>query len=214
MADDEHAGHLGAVYRAKRPEEIAEIYDRWAESYDAEMSTAGYRHPTICLALVARYLPRGSEPLLDAGAGTGLIGEWLRITGYPRVEALDISAGMLAVAKAKKVYSAIHHMALGRALPFADRAYAGVVSAGVFTSGHVGVEGLDELIRICRSGGVIVLTVKDVMWTGMFADRVNALQIEGLIEPAEVTAPYLSMPGEEATTPSRAVVLRVVNTTT
>ena len=55
------------------------------------MAVAGYRHPSICLALLARHLPRGSAPLLDAGAGTGLIGEWLGIMGYPHVEALDIS---------------------------------------------------------------------------------------------------------------------------
>ena len=213
MADIEHEGHLGAVYKASRPEEIADLYDRWADSYEAEMSTAGYRHPTICMALLTRYLPRGSGPLLDAGAGTGLIGEWLKITGYPRVEALDISAGMLAVARAKGVYAAIHQLALGQKLPFADGAFAGIVSAGVFTCGHVGVEGLDELVRICRAGGVIVLTVKDALWTGGFAARVKALQSEGLHEAVELTEPYLSMPGEAATTPSRAVVLRVLNTT-
>ena len=116
----------------------------------AEMSAAGYRHPTICLALLARHLPRGAAPLLDAGAGTGLIGEWLGIMGYPHVEALDISEGMLAQAARKGAYAALHRLALGGPLPFADGHFAGIVSAGVFTSGHVGAEGLDELIRICR----------------------------------------------------------------
>ncbi len=68
-------------------------------------------------------------------------------------------------------------------------------------------------MRICRAGGVIVLTVKDALWTGGFAARVKALQSEGLHEVVELTEPYLSMPGEAATTPSRAVVLRVLNTT-
>ena len=207
MTDPKHEGHLGAVYTATRPEEVARIYDGWASRYDAEMSRAGYRHPTICLALLTRYLPRDSEPLLDAGAGTGLIGEWLRITGYPRVEALDISEGMLAVARAKGVYAAIHQLALGQTLPFADDAFAGIVSAGVFTSGHVGTEGLDELVRICRPGGVIVLTVKDALWTEGFCSRVDALQAAGLVELVEQTEPYVSMPGEAATTPSRAIVL-------
>ena len=69
-------------------------------------------------ALLARHLPRGAAPLLDAGAGTGLIGEWLGIMGYPDVEALDISEGMLAVARAKGVYRALHVGVLGGALPF------------------------------------------------------------------------------------------------
>ena len=113
MTGSKHDGHLGAVYDAKEPEEVAGFYNLWAESYDADMAAAGYRHPAICMALLTRYLPRGAEPLLDAGAGTGLVGEWLGIMGYPRVEALDLSEGMLAVARKKNIYSELHQMALG-----------------------------------------------------------------------------------------------------
>jgi SAM-dependent methyltransferase len=209
MTDGKHSGSLSAAYAAKRPEEVAAIYDSWADTYDTDMSAAGYRHPTICLALLARHLPRGAEPLLDAGAGTGLIGEWLAITGYPRVEALDISQGMLDKAGAKGVYTALHRLAMGDTLPFADGAYAGIVSAGVFTSGHVGVEGLDELIRICRKGGVIVLTVKNTLWQAGFAERIAGLEAQGRLKRVEETAPYASMPGETDTVPSRGLVLRV-----
>lgn len=208
MAEGKHDGALGAVYDAKGPDEVAALYDRWADSYDAEMAQAGYRHPTICLALVARHLPRGAAPLLDAGAGTGLIGEWLGIIGHGHVEALDISEGMLARAAAKGAYKALHRLALGGPLPFADGHFAGIVSAGVFTSGHVGEEGLDELVRICRPGGAIVLTVKNTLWEKGFAARLAALAGQGLIAIAEETEPYVSMPGEVGTVPSRAVVLR------
>ncbi|RWB09625.1 MAG: class I SAM-dependent methyltransferase [Mesorhizobium sp.] len=210
VADSKHQGALGAAYAAKRPEEVAALYDRWSETYDADMSAAGYRHPTICLALLARHLPRGSAPLLDAGAGTGLIGEWLDIAGYPLVEALDISQGMLDQAARKGVYAALHCLALGGHLPFADDAYAGVISAGVFTSGHVGVEGLDELIRICRPGGVIVLTVKNTLWDAGFATRVGEIEAQGLVTRVEETRPYVSMPGEADTVPSRGLALRVI----
>ena len=209
MKDGKHNSALDAAYAATRPEEVAAIYDSWSETYDADMSAAGYRHPTICLALLARHLPRGAEPLLDAGAGTGLIGEWLAITGYPRVEALDISQGMLDKAGAKGVYTALHRLTMGDALPFADGVYAGIVSAGVFTSGHVGVEGLDELIRICRPGGVIVLTVKNTLWQAGFAERIAGLEAQGRLKRVEETAPYASMPSETDTVPSRGLVLRV-----
>ena len=209
MAEGDHDGALGAVYGAKGPEEVAALYDGWAEHYDADMATAGYRHPAICLALLARHLPRGAAPLLDAGAGTGLVGEWLGIVGYPEVEALDISEGMLARASVKGVYSALHRLALGGPLPFADGHFAGIVSAGVFTTGHVGVEALPELIRICRPGGVIVLTVKNTLWEDSFAARLAELEAQGVLSRVEETAPYVSMPGETGTVPSRGVVLRV-----
>lgn len=208
MSEGKHAGALGAVYDANGPQEVAALYDNWADSYDADMAVAGYRHPTIALALMARHLPSGATPLLDAGAGTGLIGEWLGIIGYPHVEALDISEGMLARAAAKGAYKALHRLALGGPLPFADGHFAGIVSAGVFTTGHVGPEGLDELIRICRAGGAIVLTVKNTLWEGGFAARVAELAAAGEVAIAEETEPYVSMPGEAGTVPSRGLVLR------
>jgi predicted TPR repeat methyltransferase len=202
-----HDGFLGAVYDAKGTAAVAELYNKWAASYDAEMAAAGYRHPSIALALLARHVPKGAAPLLDAGAGTGLIGQWLQIMGYPEVEALDISEGMLAVAKTKNCYGAFHVLGLGGPLPFADGQFAAIVSAGVFTSGHVGVEGLDELIRSCKRGGVIVLTVKGALWDDGFEGHVRA---DKRVRIVEVTEPYISMPGEVATTPSRGVVLRVM----
>lgn len=211
MTVNEHGGALGQVYDAKSPDEVAKLYDGWAATYDHEMSLAGYRHPTICLALLARHLPRGAAPVLDAGAGTGIIGEWLAIMGYPHVEGLDLSEGMLAKAGEKNVYAALHRLALGGPLPFAEGHFAGIVSAGVFTTGHVGAEGLDELIRICQPGGPIVLTIKDTLWLGGFRERIAELELNGRVEKVEETVPYVSMPGEAGTVPSRAVVLKVIS---
>ncbi len=205
-----HDGHLGAVYDAQTPEDVAALYDGWAETYDAEMSVAGYRHPSVALSLLTRFLPKGETPLLDAGAGTGLMGEWLGIVGYPQVDGLDISEGMLARAAQKGHYRALYKLALGGILPFEDEAYAGIVSTGVFTTGHVGAEALDELIRICAIGGVIVITVKDTLWNGGFQLRIDEMVGNGQIEMLDETAPYASMPGEVGTIPSRAIAFRVL----
>lgn len=207
MADKTHDGHLGAVYGATGAAEVAAAYDTWAESYEEEMRQAGYRHPSVALALLARHLAPGAGPVLDAGAGTGMVGEWMGIVGYPDIEALDISAGMLAVAARKGVYGKLHNIALGGTLPFADGAYAGVICTGVFTTGHVGFEALPELVRITRPGGVIVATVKNSVWDNGFATEIARLS--GQIALIEETAPYVSMPGEAATAPSRAIVLRL-----
>jgi ubiquinone/menaquinone biosynthesis C-methylase UbiE len=210
MPAEQHEGLLGEVYKSTSTQDVAAIYDKWAKTYDAEMAAAGYRHPSICLALLSRHLPKTNAPILDAGAGTGLIGEWLQIMGYPNVEALDISKGMLAVAATKNCYSKFHNQALGTTLPFPTAHYAGVISSGVFTSGHVGAEGLDELIRITKPGGVIVLTVKDSLWQTGFEKRVIDFEQQNKIKRTEETKPYISMPGEKGTTPSRGLVLRVI----
>jgi SAM-dependent methyltransferase len=205
-----HEGYLGAVYDAKDAKSLASAYDAWSTTYEAEMAQSGYRHPTVCLALLARYLPKGAAPVLDAGAGTGLIGEWLGIMGYPHVEALDLSEGMLAVARAKGCYAKLHRLALGSELPFTTGHFAGVISSGVFTTGHVGPDGLDELVRITARGGVIVLTVKGSLWAKDFRAHVDMMVLAGKVSIAEITKPYLSMPGDPATTPSMGVALRIL----
>jgi predicted TPR repeat methyltransferase len=209
MKAEDKTARLGAVYQAETAEDVARVYDAWAEKYDEDMSLAGYRHPAISLAILSRHVPKGAGPLLDAGAGTGLIGEWLAITGYTDVEALDISPGMLAVAERKGVYKTLHQAALGTTLPFADNRFAAIISAGVFTTGHVGVEGLDDLFRICAPGGTIVLTVKDVLWHSSFRERISQLEDAGICALIDDTGPYVSMPGEEGTTPSRCIALKV-----
>lgn len=205
MTSGQHDGHLGAVYGASAPGEIAAAYDAWAGSYDAEMALAGYRHPSIGAALLARHAPRGTGPVLDAGCGTGLLGDWLGILGLAPVEGLDLSAGMLDRARAKGAYARLHQVALGGPLPFADGQFAAIIATGVFTTGHVGAEALPELLRILSPGGPMVLTVKTTLWDGGFAAALAALP--GLSQ-VELTAPYVSMPGEAGTVPSRAVVLR------
>ncbi len=222
MAQGKHEGHLGAVYDAHAPEDVAAIYDAWASTYDAEMAQAGYRHPAVGLALLARHLPRGAGPVLDAGCGTGLLGDWLGILGFAPVEGLDLSPGMLEQARRKGSYARLHNLALGRELPFENGEFAGVISTGVFTTGHVGVEGLPELIRITRPGGVIVLTVKTTLWEAVFGAALTGNGVPQAVQMAvqqgvhtdvhivEQTAPYISMPGEPGTVPSLAVVLRRV----
>lgn len=209
MSQPKHDGRLGAVYDAKSPEEIARLYDGWAATYDADMVAAGYRHPAVASAMFARAVPKGAGPILDAGAGTGQIGELLAILGYGHVEALDISAGMLEVARAKGVYRAFHQLALGGPLPFADGQFAGLISTGVFTSGHVGAEGLPELIRSCRSGGAIILTVKSTVWDAGIGAAVGALVASGKLTVADETPPYGSMPNEVGTVPARCIAMRV-----
>lgn len=203
MTEGEHEGHLGAVYAAKSTDEIARSYDTWAETYDADMAAAGYRHPAVCLGLLARHLPKGEGPILDAGCGTGLIGDWLPILGWPHAEGLDISEGMIAVAERKGRYQRIHRLALGTTLPFADGSFAAVVSTGVFTTGHVGPEGLDELVRALRPGGVVVITVKQTILDA-FRAHIGHLPVT----LSEETEPYVSMPGEEGTVPAVALVLK------
>ena len=177
MSDHKHGGFLGAVYGAKDADDVAALYDKWASTYDAEMADAGYRHPAACVALFARHVMRGSAPVLDAGAGTGLMGQWLQTLGYPEVEALDVSQGMLDIARQKNLYTAYHKLALGGPLPFARVAgvsrAAGVhaKATGAPTGRRTDLAGLDP--AVVMGDGRAVLRAIDLMELASLVKRLS-----------------------------------------
>ncbi|HEX5016625.1 MAG TPA: class I SAM-dependent methyltransferase [Actinomycetes bacterium] len=201
---------LDAVYGATSSAELQKAYDEWAQSYDSDMADVGYRHPAVALALLTRYLASGEAPILDAGAGTGLVGELLAVMSYPDVDALDASQGMLDVAQSKGVYRELYQAFLGEALPLRTDSYAAVVSTGVFTAGHVGIEGLPELFRVVRPNGFVVLSVKLTVWDDGLADYLSDRERDGILRIREVTPQYASMPAGEETSPCVGVVAEVV----
>ena len=91
-------GHaaLEQVYAATTADELAAGYAAWAATYDGETAALGYALPFQITAWVARYVPAGEGPLLDAGCGTGLSGPTLKALGYDDIAGLDLSADMLS----------------------------------------------------------------------------------------------------------------------
>ena len=111
---------LEQVYGAKSNAELRALYDEWAAQYDQDLQAFGYSYPPAIAGLVARYVREREAPILDAGAGTGIVGEVLAILGYSRFTGIDLSDGMLAVARAKGVYAELKNQTLGEPLDFAD----------------------------------------------------------------------------------------------
>ncbi len=212
MPAAEQVDSLNDVYSAESPDSLAKTYDDWARDYDSDMLKAGYRHPMIAIGLITRYVPKGAGAVIDAGVGTGLIGEWLKILGYERVCGFDLSTGMLEVAGAKQAYDDLRQAALGERLPYKDGEFAAAVCAGVFTIAHAAPEGLDELLRIVQPGGHVVLTVKDKLYEEAFERHLQGLIDAGRCRIAEMTPSYLSMPNQEGQSTSRALALEVGGT--
>ena len=72
----------------------------------ARPPSLGYLLPFLIAAWVARYVPVGEGPLLDAGCGTGLSGPSLKALGYDDIAGLDLSPEMLSVAARQECLSA------------------------------------------------------------------------------------------------------------
>ena len=92
--------------------------------------------------------------ILDAGAGTGIIGEMLVQQGYRNIDALDISEEMLNLAKQRNVYKQYICAALSD-VPIDDiqtGEYDVTLCAGTIVYGQAKPVALDECVRHVRPG--------------------------------------------------------------
>jgi predicted TPR repeat methyltransferase len=182
---------LDRVYAATTPDELADAYAAWAATYDRETAELGYCLPFLIPAWLARHLPAGGEPVLDAGCGTGLTGPCLKALGYTAVEGLDMSPDMLAIAQSRDAYAELKQGTLGEALPWPDDHFAAFVSTGVFTAGHAPAAGLHELVRITQPGGFAVFTVRDILVEEAgFQSTFDAIARAGRWRPVEKSPPF------------------------
>jgi SAM-dependent methyltransferase len=152
------APDLDSAYALQTPEDNRALYARWARTYDTDFAAGmDYRLPQIVALTLVDLAPEG--PILDVGAGTGLVAQALAPHLPLEIDALDISAQMLDVAMGKGLYAGAIEADLTGPLDIADGIYGAVVSSGTFTHGHVGPDALDALLRIARPGAQFVLAV-------------------------------------------------------
>ena len=167
MTDLEHA------YALNGPEDCARLYADWAASYDAGFATdMDYRLPAhVAAAFLAH---GGGGPILDVGAGTGLLAEHLRALGCTaELDALDLSPEMLAIAAQKRLYSGLFAADVTQTLNL-PRRYVGITSSGTFTHGHVGPAALDRLEQIALPGALFALSINAGVYTALGFDAALA----------------------------------------
>lgn len=190
MSNDNNLG-LEDAYAVKTPEDNLTLYRDWADTYDSEFAgPRGYQYPQLIADIFARNAKVNDTPVLDVGAGTGLVAEAL--AEHPDVHAelvvdgIDISPEMLQASKEKAIYHRLFEVDLTKPVGLADDYYGGVVSAGTFTHGHVGPDALYELLRMSRTGALFVIGVNGTAFDKYhFGSAFASLQADGYITPLE-----------------------------
>ena len=187
------------IYSSSDNKELAERYDQWARDYDTDLDDGfGWLGPQRAVDFFARYVADKEARILDAGAGTGLVGELLARQGYNNLVAMDLSLGMLEEAKGKNAYREFHQMVMGEPLDYATDSFDAVISVGVLTVGHAPASSCDELIRITRPGGYIVFSLRpDVYRNSGFKEKQDALESEGKWKLAEASEEFQPLPKGE-----------------
>lgn len=177
-----------AVFAAQNPQELAARYDAWAASYEEDMDDHG--GPQEAAEVSTRYVAPEAR-ILDAGCGTGLVGQILAARGYHQLEGLDLSAGMLREAGHKGCYTALHQQTLGDALNFPSATFDAVLSVGVFARAHAPSRSLAELVRITKPGGYIIFTLRPEFYVATdFKATMTALGDAGQWRLVETTEPF------------------------
>ena len=177
-----------AVFAAQNPQELAARYDAWAASYEEDMDDHG--GPQEAAEVLARYVTPEAR-ILDAGCGTGLVGQIVAARGYHQLEGLDLSAGMLREAGHKGCYTALHQQTLGDALNLPSATFDAVLSVGVFARAHAPSRSLVELVRITKPGGYIIFTLRPEFYVATdFKATMTALADAGRWRLVETTEPF------------------------
>lgn len=159
-------GDLDGAYALDGPEAVRAYYAAWADSYDRTFAAAtGYAMPAAIADAFAA--AGGAGPVLDVGAGTGLVGAALAARGVAPVDGVDLSAEMLAVAGAKGIYRRLIEADVTQPLPVPPGGYAGIVSAGTFTAGHVGPAAIPVLMAAAAPGALFCIGVHERVWADL-----------------------------------------------
>ena len=183
------------MYSSTSPEQLAARYDNWSANYEADLERDyGWSAPQMTVPLVEKWVPSGAR-ILDAGAGTGLVGELLARAGYGDLTGVDISTEMIARARLKGVYRDLRRMELGKTLDFDSNSFDAVTCVGVLTLGHAPASSLNELVRVTKPGGHVIFTMRpDIREQGGFEEKQTELENAGLWKLVEVTEETQTMP--------------------
>ncbi|KAF5591608.1 methyltransferase domain protein [Fusarium subglutinans] len=165
--------------------ETLSTYNEWANTYNQDVAKEEYVAPQLASQELITHLGTqiSSAKILDAGCGTGLVGEVLTKLGAAKIHGIDLSPGMLQVAERTGVYKSLNVANLAEKLDISSRSYDAVICAGTMTEGHVGPEAFDEFVRVTNAGGVIVSTIRESVWQVKgYEDKVNGLAEEGRVK--------------------------------
>ena len=174
---------INKLVSSSDPDEVKSLYRQWSETYDHDLEQFGYVAPTIACEIFANRISTSSEPILDAGCGTGLVGVLLTQLGYTNLHGSDFSPDMLTKAKTTGCYSKLNLTDF--TLPFSesDNVYEAIISVGVYSK-RFNEYFIDEVCRILKPGGSFLFTCREQYYEEV-AEKIKQLHSTNLIRYSE-----------------------------
>lgn len=146
-------------------EQAAELYRTWAGTYDDDVfGRLGFTGSARIAELLMVHLPSRTAPVLDLGCGTGAVGRRLAELGATTIDGVDLSPEMLELAAATGAYRHLTVLDLTAGDLDVSGPYAATISAGTFTSGHVGPSVVPRLLAAAEPDGVVAWVIGAAVW--------------------------------------------------
>ncbi|BBU56574.1 class I SAM-dependent DNA methyltransferase [Mameliella alba] len=150
--------YFDKVYKARTDEETRDLYDAWAKTYDAAVEGEGYATPRRCAEALHAFMPDTTAPILDFGCGTGLSGLALRLAGFTTIDGVDLSPGMLELARERQTYRNLSRIGTDDPLP---EGYAAIAAIGVIGAGAAPLNALERIFDALDAGAMCVFSFND-----------------------------------------------------
>lgn len=189
--DDPYVRHLVAAAGA-RPggnrapiEYLRAVFDGYADRFEAHLISLGYRTPGLIHAALARHpaILAGDRlgPALDIGCGTGLLAVAISDLPVGPLVGVDVSAGMLASAKAKQLYQELHEADLMNFLASETRQWPVVLAGDVLVYFGELAELMASVRDRLKPGGWFIFSLEELLpdQSGVGGDGQWALQRQG-----------------------------------
>ncbi len=133
------------------------VYDRLAAFYDAvDWLTGNTTHRLRQPAL--RYLPPPGSRVLEIGFGTGKL--HLQLAGRYKLAGVDLAMGMARLTRRRLAGRGAHSgLCVGNvyALPWPAGCFDAVLSTFAFSAFPDGGRALDEMVRVLKPGGKLII---------------------------------------------------------
>lgn len=154
------ASFLDKIYKSNSKSSSKELYDKWAPSYDKELTQNQYVTPFRCAEVLSKMAKSKQIKILDVGCGTGLSGSSLQKFGFKNIDGLDLSKAMLKIASDKKIYQMLFNLDLNSLSNFEKR-YDAIIASGVISPAHANPETILNSCSILNKKGLMIFSIND-----------------------------------------------------
>ncbi len=174
---------LSKSYNLETEDDTLAHYEAWAETYDQELSENDYAQPQRCAAALINHVDKRDIRILDIGCGTGLSGVALKNLGFSNIDGCDFSSLMIEKAKDTDVYQRLFEADINKKLDIDTNTYDAAVAVCVLSFAHVRTDALREMLRIIKTGGILVIGLNEKYWShDKVGEKLEKLAHEQVLE--------------------------------